>query len=103
MLTKHYVIVRDDLPRGVLGAMIVHAAGITGGPHAAPAHAVVLSVPNADALLAVASQLEASAVPHHLVNEPDPPWSGAPMAIGIDPATPFDTFQHVTRRLQLLA
>lgn len=69
--------------------MIVHAAGESAqlpearatGP---PTRAVVLAASVAE-LLALAATLAHAAVPHVFVREPDAPWCGAPMAIGLVP------------------
>jgi hypothetical protein len=65
-------------------AMAVHAAGET-GPAEVGTHAVVLSVPNEQALKNLASALEARGHVHHCVHEPWAPWDGAMMAIGLPP------------------
>lgn len=81
---RHYIIVRGDLPIGVAAAMITHAAGET-GPAEVGTHAVVLSVPNEEALVNVAAALEGRGVYHHVVTEPWEPYNGAAMAIGLPP------------------
>jgi peptidyl-tRNA hydrolase len=69
-------------------AQIVHAAGesvataVLNGTHA-----VVLSVPNVAKLLALERELVEKKIPHKLIVEPDPPYLGEPMAIGISPTT----------------
>jgi len=83
----HYVVVRDDLPLGTLAAMIVHAAGESSPGSLPPdTHAVVLAVHDEEALLAVEARLQGASVPHVAVREPDAPWGGALMAIGLQPA-----------------
>lgn len=69
--------------------MIVHAAGqsaqLPGASTASsPTTAVALEAP-LDALLALEHRLVELGVPHVLVREPDEPWRGAPMAIGVVP------------------
>jgi hypothetical protein len=83
------VIVRRDAPVGVQAAMIIHAAGESaqhGGAAAAapPTHAVALAA-SLDELMALAGRLADAGVPFVFVREPDEPWRGAPMAIGIPP------------------
>jgi len=85
----HYVIVRRDAPVGVQAAMIVHAAGesaqLRGAAAASPpTHAVALSASEAE-LRALARALAVAGVRHVFVREPDEPWCGAPMAIGLAP------------------
>jgi hypothetical protein len=81
---RHYVVVRSDLPVGVIAAMIVHAAGESGkGVDTPPrTHAVVLQVPNATALVLLQNKVAAAGVPHVVITEPDEPYNGDPMAIG---------------------
>ena len=65
-------------------AMCCHAAGETGRAEVGT-HAVVLSVPNEAELLRVAERLQRRDVDFHLVKEPDAPFNGAAMAIGLPP------------------
>lgn len=69
--------------------MIVHAAGESAqlvearatGP---PTRAVALAASEAE-LVRLAAALADAAVPHVLVREPDAPWNGAAMALGLAP------------------
>ena len=70
--------------------MIIHAASWSAqlpGAHAAapPTTAIALEA-SPDELLALAGALRAAAIPHVFVREPDEPWRGAPMAIGVVPS-----------------
>jgi hypothetical protein len=83
------VIVRSDAPTGIQAAMILHAAGESAQlPDAGAAHpptrAVALCAPPAE-LAALARALADADVPHVAVHEPDAPWRGALMAIGLAP------------------
>ena len=80
----HYVIVRKDLPHGHQLAQSVHAAGES-GPATSGTYAVVLAAPDEQALLDLHERLAYSNVPHVLIREPDAPYLGAAMAIGIPP------------------
>ena len=86
----HYVIVRDDAPLGVQLAQTIHAAGQSAqlpnaGTASPPTVAVALAAhPYELALLARA--LADACIHHVLVHEPDEPWRGALMAIGIAPS-----------------
>ena len=76
---------------GVQAAMIIHAAGESAqlrGAAAAgpPTHAVALTASEVE-LCALARALERAGVPHVFVREPDEPWRGAPMAIGVVPTS----------------
>jgi hypothetical protein len=98
----HYVVVRADLPRGIQSAAIVHAAGESAAAWLAeqfkadllePAyiglpqetHAVVLTVPDQSALLAVSRRLDMARVRHCPIDEPDAPYSGAWLSLGLFP------------------
>lgn len=74
---------------GVQAAMIIHAAGESAqlrGASAAgpPTHAVALTASEGE-LRALARELDRLGVPYVFVREPDEPWRGAPMAIGVVP------------------
>lgn len=78
---------RSDLPLGVLAAQIVHAAGES-SPGSLPeaTHAVVLAVAGEEALERLLARLARSQVACRAIREPDAPWNGALMAIGVVPA-----------------
>lgn len=71
------MIVRKDLPLGVMAAQVAHAAG-SQAPHPPEAHVVVLAVEGEAALRALAARLPGA----HLVVESDPPYVDQAMAIG---------------------
>lgn len=82
--TVHYVIVRPDLPRGLLAAQVVHAAGESGGNIQPGTFAVVLAAEPLE-LVALERRLVDAGVAHAAVRETDAPWEGALMAIGVRP------------------
>ena len=92
---------REDLPLGVLASQLTHAAGET-GPANPGTHAVVLSAKNKDHLLKIERQLIAHKIKHHSVREPDLPWNGEIMAIGLYPTSDRASVKPVTKRLKLL-
>jgi peptidyl-tRNA hydrolase len=99
----HYVVVREDLPRGILAAQVVHAAGESAclAARLPPGtHAVVLGS-SAGGLLALERALVAAGVPHVAVREPDPPYAGALLAIGLPPAPRASLRRHLGK-LRLL-
>lgn len=99
----HYCVVRQDLPRGVLAAQLIHAAGESaGGELPASTIAVALSARDEAQLLAIEQQLRRLAIPHRAIREPDPPWNGALMAIGIAPVRDRGAVSGVTGALGLL-
>ena len=97
------MIVRDDLPRGVLAAQVVHAAGESARLAASlppGTHAVVLGASGAR-LSRLERELAAAGVPHAAVREPDPPYHGALLAIGVQPAPRASLRRHLGK-LRLL-
>lgn len=92
----HYVLVREDLPRGVLAAQIVHAAGESSpGGLAEGTYAVVLSVKDESSLEREAKRLRARGVDLVEIRETDAPYGGALMAIGLVPARKEVLRRHV--------
>ncbi len=84
----HYIVVRRDLPPGVVAAQVVHAAGESAAglpPLPENTHAVVLAVPDEDRLLWLAHRLTRAGIAHKLIREPDAPYNGAATALGIPP------------------
>ncbi|HUJ57016.1 MAG TPA: hypothetical protein VLX92_00830 [Kofleriaceae bacterium] len=84
------MIVRADAPLGVQLAQTIHAAGqsaqLPGARTASPPTvAIALASPPAE-LAELAAALAAAGVRHVCVHEPDDPWRGALMAIGVVPS-----------------
>ena len=74
------------MSRGILAAMLVHAAGESSpGNLSEETHAIVLSVPNEEALQHVAARLEKAGIRFVPIHEPDAPFFGALMALGVSP------------------
>lgn len=99
----HYCIVRADLPRGVLAAQLIHAAGesaLGGVPEGT--RAVALAARDEAHLRSLERRLRRLGIDHRAIREPDPPWNGALMAIGLTPVDDRTTVRRVTRRLPLL-
>ena len=86
---------------GALAAQLVHAAGET-GPTEPGTHAIVLSARDQEHLLKIEQQLKNYKIRHHSVREPDPPWNGELMAIGLYPTSDRSTLKPVTKKLKLL-
>lgn len=69
-----------------MAAQVIHAAGESAaGVEPGKTYAVALCVPDKHGLQQMDDWLTAAGVPHRSVREPDPPWSGALMALGIPP------------------
>lgn len=101
MLT-HFCIVRRDLPRGVLAAQLIHAAGESSERVPEGTYAVALAAKNEGHLALIEQKLVDAGIPHHAVREPDSPWNGALMAIGLAPTSDRDSVQPITKSLRLL-
>jgi peptidyl-tRNA hydrolase len=79
-------VVRRDLPRGTQAAQLIHAAGhSSSGKLPNGTFAVALTVKDEDELRQLAERLKANSIPHELIFEPDPPYNGQLMALGISP------------------
>jgi peptidyl-tRNA hydrolase len=79
--------VRKDLLFGTILAQLVHAAGESAQNISVPpnTHAIVLSVPDEKTLLSVEDKLLRAGIEISSIREPDEPYCGALMAIGIKP------------------
>jgi hypothetical protein len=96
-------VVRNDLPRGVLAAQLIHAAGES-SPGSLPdgTFAVALGARDLDELETLERKLLDAGLPHVAVREPDEPWGGALMAIGIRPVEDRSVLKKMTSSLPLL-
>jgi hypothetical protein len=66
--------------------MCVHAAGESSpGDLPEDTHAVVLAAEGEAALVAVKDRLARAGIAHVVIREPDAPWNGALMAVGVAP------------------
>jgi hypothetical protein len=86
-----------------LAAQLIHAAGESaGGDLPASTIAVALAARNEAQLLAIEQLLRRLKIPHRAIREPDSPWNGALMAIGLAPVRDRDAVRRVTGSLSLL-
>lgn len=97
------MIVREDLPRGVLAAQLIHAAGES-SPGGLPTHtfAVALAARDQPHLEFLEQKLLERKIPHRAIREPDAPWDNALMAIGLEPVADRALVKPVTSSLALL-
>jgi hypothetical protein len=61
-----------------------------------------LAAKNEDHLERLEAKLRRFSIPHAAIREPDAPWNGALMAIGIEPVADRNTLKKVTSSLKLL-
>jgi peptidyl-tRNA hydrolase len=82
----HFIIVRADLPIGVLASQVTHAAGES-SPGNLPegTNAVVLSVPDEAGLEAVSKRLALAGTEHVRIVENEGKYAGQFLAIGCKP------------------
>jgi hypothetical protein len=64
--------------------------------------AVALAARGEAHLRLIAARLRHAGIDHCAIREPDPPWCGALMAIGIVPVADRSVVRRVTRSLKLL-
>jgi len=104
----HYVVLREDLPLGLMVAQAVHAAGESSpGNLPTGTYAVVLAVPDEEALLHYAERLRYAGIEHKLIGEPDlKPYrfleGEQATAIGIPPTTDRPAVRKILGMLPLL-
>ncbi len=76
--------------------MIVHAATESlRAPCAPHTNAVVLET-SEEGLETLCAVLRAACLPFSQVHEPDPPWCGQLMAVGVAPTAKADVYRHVS-------
>lgn len=94
---------RSDLPRGIQAAQLVHAAGHSGRVGHLPegTYAVALACRDEGELRALVERLKSAGLPFHLIHEPDAPYFGALMAIGLEPGYK-STFRKFLSNLPLI-
>jgi hypothetical protein len=85
-------------------AQTVHAAGESamGGNYPGVIHAVALAVSDEAELEKLEEGLALAGIPHKAVREPDEPWNGQLMAIGIEPTKDRSSIRRLTSRMPLL-
>lgn len=87
--------VRRDLDYGVAAAQLIHAAGESAfNPVQPGTYAVALSA-SADQLARLVLKLKAEGVRHACVYEPDAPFNGALLAVGIEPRAKSEVRRYV--------
>lgn len=95
------MIVREDLPRGVLAAHVLHAAGES-GPAPPGSIAVALGVSSEADLLRIADRLHDRGIAHVLIREDAGPFEGQATAIGIPPVADRSAVRRVISSLALV-
>lgn len=95
--------IRRDLPLGVIAAQLIHAAGESSpGNLPTGTRAVALAVDDESSLERIEARLIQKEIPHIAIREPDLPWNGAIMAIGLHPVIDRKPIRKVLGRLPLL-
>ena len=96
------MIVRRDLPLGVLAAQVVHATGSSSDRHPPGTYVVELAAGGEQHLEQIAEMLQAHGIPHERVVESDEPYSGQTMALGVEPVYDRSGVRKVLSSLPLL-
>jgi peptidyl-tRNA hydrolase len=81
----HYIIVRPDLPIGVLAAQVTHAAGESSPGNLPPGTYAVVLAAEREKLLELEKFLRENGVKFKAVRESDTPYTGELMSIGLAP------------------
>jgi hypothetical protein len=97
------VIIRADLPIGTKIAQTIHAAGESSpGNLPSDTRAVALHARDEAELLALEQALTDAGFVFSAIREPDPPWNGALMAIGLAPQPRTPALRQLLGRLPLV-
>jgi hypothetical protein len=104
----HYGITRFDVPPIVRAVQVFHAAGESAGRNLPQGtYARLLQAGDENALKAVAWELFKAGVQVRLVYEPDAPWFGQLMALGLEPVLAgtkkYRSVREITRKLERLS
>ena len=80
--------IRRDLPRGTQAAQLIHAAGHSSPGLSLPSdtYAIALSCQDEAELRALSERLNEAGILHQRICEPDAPYLGQLMALGLPPA-----------------
>ncbi len=97
-----YIVVRNDIPLGMVAAQVAHAAGSGSERHPPEVHVVVLAVRSEEELLHISARLVTAEVAQTLVTEVDEPYSGQAMAIGCELVRAREPLRRVLSSLPLL-
>lgn len=93
---------RRDLPRGTQAAQLIHAAGHSAtGPLPEHTFAIALSCADEVELEAVSKRLSEAGISHERVREPDAPYNGQLMALGL-PSAYKSTYRRFISNLPLI-
>lgn len=99
----HYVIIRRDLPFGVQVAQTIHAAGESSpGNISESTHAVALHAKDEAQLEKIERALLEAGFRFKAIREPDAPYLGALMAIGLSPVVRTPQLRQLLGKLPLI-
>ena len=95
------MILRSDLPKGLMVANTVHAAGESAGVPSGT-FAVALATAGQEELEAVHEHLESLGIPHQAIREAQGEYAGQLMAIGVEPLTDRTKLRKVVSSIPLV-
>lgn len=97
------MVVRGDLPFGHACAQVAHAAAESVVDPVPPGtHAVILRADSEDELRQLAAKLDRRGIPHKLICEPDAPYLGSAVALGVAPTNDRRAVRRVLGHLKLI-
>lgn len=96
------MVVRRDLPLGVLAAQVIHATGVSTDRHPPGTYVVALAALNERHLIQIADALSLYEIAHHKVIESDRPYTDQLMALGLEPVCDRAVIRKVLSSLPLL-
>lgn len=91
----HYILVRADLPHGLQLAMVGHASETE-----PPSTTIRVLHASPEELLALESKLQAENFKFKAFREPDAPWNGQLMSIGISPQPMTKPLKKLTSKFK---
>lgn len=97
----HYIIIREDLPSNIALVQAIHAASES-GPTKKGDYAIALAAIDEPHLEQIESQLISHNIPHISIREPDEPYCGQIMAIGLVPVQERKSVRRVVGKLKLV-
>ena len=97
-----YIVVRADLPIGMIAAQVAHAAGAGSERHPPDVHVIVLAVANEEELRLISQRLLDSEIAQTLVVESDAPYTEQAMSLGCELVCDREPLRRILSSLPLL-
>lgn len=103
-ILHHICIIRADLPHRVQIAQTIHAAGESAQGMVVPpnTHAIAKQAANEEELLELEAKLILAGIEFVAIREPDEPWNGQLMVIGLKPQIRTKEIKKLLGRYKLV-